>query len=70
MISLKLVIDSNVFAKLFINEADSEIAKFFFTRCVSEDVALLAPTLFEYELLQIALYYSYPLSEVLAQLAL
>ena len=70
MISLKLVIDSNVFAKLFINEADSEIAKSFFTHCVSEDISLLAPTLFEYELLQIALYYSYPLSEVLVQLAL
>ena len=70
MISLKLVIDSNVFAKLFINEADSETAKSFFIHCVSEDVSLLAPSLFEYELLQIALYYNYPVSKVVDQLVL
>ena len=65
---MKLVIDSNIFAKLFINEADSNIARELFTYCVSQEVELLAPSLFEYELLQIALYYKYPIQDVLLQL--
>ena len=65
---MKLVIDSNVFAKLFINEADSNIARELFKHCVSQEVKLLAPSLFEYELLQIALYYKYPIQDVLLQL--
>lgn len=62
------VIDSNVFAKLFIDEADSSLANDFFRHCIEQDVALLAPTLFQYEVLQIALYYQHPLDDALQRL--
>jgi len=61
-----IVVDSNVFAKLFIDEADSQQAKDFFRYCVSQEVPLLAPSLFTYEILQIATYYRYSIQDALA----
>jgi len=54
-----VVIDSNVFAKLLIEEHDSAIAEDFFRYSITHEVPLLAPTLFYYEVLQIALYYNH-----------
>lgn len=62
------VIDSNVFAKLFIEEADSEQAIRFFQHCIEQEIRLLAPTLLRYEVLQIALYYGHPLEDALERL--
>lgn len=60
-----VVIDSNVFAKLFAEEHDSTEARAFFKYCVTNNIPLLAPTLFSYEVLQIAIYYDYPLHNAL-----
>jgi predicted nucleic acid-binding protein len=59
------VIDSNVFSKLFIEEADSEQAQQFFIACLQQDVPLIAPTLLKYEVLQTASYYKHPLEAAL-----
>lgn len=60
-----IVIDSNIFAKIFVDEPDAGQAKAFFKHCIQHDVSLLAPTLFTYEVLQIAAYYQYPLADAL-----
>lgn len=57
-----IVIDSNIFAKLFIDEDDSSIAESFFEYCLTHEVPLIAPDLFYYEVLQIALYYNHPVN--------
>ncbi len=62
------VIDSNVFTKLFVDESDSSQAIDFFRHCIEQDILILAPTLFHYEVLQIALYYHHPLDDVLERL--
>lgn len=60
-----IVIDSNVFAKQFIEEHDSHQAKAFFKHCIQNKIPLLAPTIFTYEVLQIASYYQHPLEDAL-----
>ena len=62
------VVDSNVFAKLFIEEADSAQAIRFFQHCIEQETLLFAPTLLRYEILQIALYYGHPLNDALERL--
>lgn len=62
------VVDSNVFAKLFIEEADSPQATSFFQHCIQQEIPLLAPSLLRYEILQIALYYEHPLDDALERL--
>ena len=59
------VVDANVFAKLFIEEPDSGQARAFLKHCVENETPLLAPSLFTYEILQIAAYYGYPLPKAL-----
>lgn len=59
------VIDSNVFSKLFIEEADSEQARYFFINCLQNDIPLAAPSLLKYEILQTANYYKPPLEAAL-----
>lgn len=63
-----VVIDSNIFAKLFIEEPDSVQAKAFFKYCLENNTPLLAPTLFTYEVLQIAVYYNHPLENALQRI--
>lgn len=60
-----IVIDANIFAKLFIDEKDSAQAKLFFKSCIENKVSLFAPTLFTYEVLQIAAYYNHPIENAL-----
>ena len=50
----KFVIDSSVFAKLFINESDSETAIKFFDAILTPDVKIIVPHIFYYEVLNIA----------------
>lgn len=57
-----IVIDSNIFAKLLIDEHDSQVAEEFFEYCLTHEIALIAPTLFYYEVIQIALYYNHPVN--------
>ncbi len=63
------VIDSNVFAKLFLEESDSDQAIGFFRHCIEQEIPLYAPTLLRYEVLQIARYFQHPLKDVLHRLA-
>jgi len=65
MMNNQFVVDANVFAKLFIEEADSDQAKNFMKHCVQHEISLLVPSLFTYEILQIATYYAYPLPKAL-----
>jgi len=66
MMSNLYVVDANVFAKLFIEEVDSDQARKFLKHCVQQEISLLAPSLFTYEILQIAIYYNYPIQKALA----
>ena len=50
-----VVIDSNVFAKIFHKEADSEQAEQFLGRCLEKGIKIIVPTLFLYEVIYIAL---------------
>lgn len=59
------VIDSNIFAKLLIEESDSHLTMDFFTHCVEQEIPLLAPSLFTYEILQITTYYDLPIRQAL-----
>lgn len=59
-----IVIDSNIFAKLFVEEADSWQARSFFKYCINNNIPLTAPTLFFYEVLQIGVYYNFPVGEI------
>lgn len=59
------VIDSSVFAKIFIEESDSKIARGFIATCLSENIKLIAPKLFYYEIVQVVLHYNYSLINIL-----
>lgn len=63
-----IIIDANVFAKLLIAETDSIQAKNFFQYSIENNIALLAPTLFTYEVLQIATYHHHPLADALRRI--
>src|SRR5688572_25535953 len=47
----KVVIDSCIFIKLFVNENDSDIALAFFDKLLSNKTKILVPELFYYEVL-------------------
>jgi len=49
----ELVIDSCVFAKLFLVESDSEVAFKFFSKVIEKGFTIYAPELFIYEILNI-----------------
>ena len=48
-----VVIDANVFVKLFLAEADSELAYRLLLRCVEQDTRILAPSLLLYEIIAV-----------------
>jgi predicted nucleic acid-binding protein len=60
-----IVIDSNVFAKLFTDEPDSEEAKALLSHLADTDTPVWVPTLFSYELVQIARYHQIPVEQAL-----
>lgn len=64
-----LVIDANVFTKLIINEADTELAKQFFTTVVRLDVKLFVPELFKYEITAVTIKCKRPVTSTLKMLA-
>ncbi len=49
-----VVVDSNVFAKLFLKEEDSEQAENFMYNCLKEEIRILVPSLFLYEIIYIS----------------
>ncbi|MBL4746211.1 MAG: type II toxin-antitoxin system VapC family toxin [Flavobacteriaceae bacterium] len=54
----KIVVpDSNIFAKLLFQEGDSYVAKGFFEYCVINNITLVVPELFIYEIMSITQYY-------------
>ncbi len=61
---MMIVVDANVFNKLFLAEPDQDQAKAFFREAVNQNVSLVAPTLFRYEAWEVARRNSVPLSEV------
>jgi predicted nucleic acid-binding protein len=58
-----IVLDANVFAKIFVPEPDSDEAKIFLKSCASLGVRFMVPHLFAYEIAEITRYYKYPLEE-------
>ena len=56
----KLVIDSCVFAKIFLEEEESHIAKSLYINACKENKIIMASTIFEYEILAIIRRYNLP----------
>ena len=48
-----IVIDANVFVKLFLAEADSELADRLLLQCVEQNTRILAPSLLLYEIIAV-----------------
>jgi len=63
-----IVIDSNVLAKLFTQESDRVSALTALSYFAEAEIPVLIPTLFPYELAQIARYHGYPVQDALALL--
>lgn len=62
-----IVWDSNIFAKLLFDEYDSAIARDFISACIeSEDIKVIVPELFTYELANITQYYDGDVSQTIA----
>jgi len=59
-----IVIDSNIFIKLFKEETDYEIAKEFLNYALIHEIPLCAPDLFKYEVMAIAQKFRVDISEV------
>ena len=59
-----IVIDANIFNKLFLSEADSPQALQFFDHAAAHDMALVAPSLFRYEVWESARRNTFPLLEI------
>ncbi len=64
MLNSPVVIDSSVFSKLFLDESDSDLAVEFFTALVERGIKMVAPTLFLYEIFNVAHHYHLPPSEI------
>lgn len=60
-----IVVDSNVFAKLFTEEPDSNEAGAALSHLAVTDTPVIVPTLFSYELAQIARYHKIPVEQAL-----
>ena len=63
-----IVVDANVFAKLFTAELDSAEAVAVLKHLAQADIPVLVPTLFRYELAQIARYFAVPIKTAFALL--
>ena len=63
-----IIVDSNVFAKLFTKEPDSAEAVALLKHLAQADIPVRVPTLFVYELAQVARYFAVPLKEAFALL--
>ena len=50
----KFVIDSNIFVKVFLDEKDSLSAMNFLENSIKEDIKLIVPSIFSYEIISIA----------------
>lgn len=50
----RLVIDANIFVKLFHEEADSAAAEHLLDRCLAANTEILVPSIFMYEVLYVA----------------
>lgn len=60
-----IVLDSGVFAKIFLQEEDSETVKALLRAIGERDLPVLCPDIFLYEVLSIAAQNSYPLEQTL-----
>ena len=61
----KIVLDACVAAKIFIDEPDSQEAINLISTCVKENIQIIAPDIFKYEIAQIAVKKSVSLDKVL-----
>ncbi len=59
-----IVIDANIFNKLFLQEPDSDQALLFFDTAAAQDKRLIAPSLFRYEIWESARRNSFPLETI------
>lgn len=64
-----IVIDSNVFAKSFLQEEGRELAKALFRFTSEHEIRILCPDIFLYEVLSIAAQNSFPLGKTREMLA-
>jgi predicted nucleic acid-binding protein len=64
----KIIVDSNIIAKTFSDETDSQQAKDFLKKCVQEEIEIIAPDLLRYEIAQISIRKNYPMRKAVALL--
>ena len=64
-----VVIDANVFVKLLHAEHDIPLAFDFLDYCIAHDILIVAPTLFDYEVISVCVRLHIELNEILALLA-
>jgi len=60
----KIVLDSCIFSKLFLEEADSYQASALIERVIQNNIQMIVPSLFVYEVLATVNIGSYPINEV------
>jgi len=58
-----IVLDSNIFAKLFLDEGDQDQVKSLFQSISDHDISIICPEIFIYEVLSIAAQNSFPLQK-------
>jgi len=59
-----IIIDANIFNKLFLQESDRDQALAFFDKAAAQDKRLIAPSLFRYEIWESARRNSFPLKAI------
>lgn len=64
----KVVVDANIFIKIFAPEPDSQTAREFLSFCNQNDIAFIAPTLFEYEVIGVCVQKGVDLDKLLSSL--
>lgn len=67
-LSPKVVVDANVFIKIFAPEPDSQTAREFLSFCNQNDIVFIAPTLFEYEVIGVCVQKGVDLDKLLSSL--
>lgn len=64
----KIVVDANIFIKMFIIERDSQMAREFLSFCNKNYIQFIAPTLFEYEVIGVCVQRKVDLNKLLGGL--
>lgn len=67
---LRLVVDANVFIKIFVLEPDTQTAREFLSFCNQHAIQLIAPSLFKYEVIGVCVQKKVDMDKLLKGLAI